>query len=400
MRVKKLLLVPVLIITIPLSGCQKNFFPIRYEIEQVDVVQVVGVDISRDDPSLVELTFMSTNQRKASTETGGGEQVVTTVSSTGATVFDAKRKLKAHSDKVVLLSHTQFFIFGEEAAKDDFTKYFDCFLRDSEIRFTPKVYIARGCTAKELMQKTSTGDKYLADRLKNMDHDVQLMSNFRQVNLVEVAGMLDSKTEATVIPALTCRDTEDEIFTGEKPEKDVVTAGYAVFKDFKLVGYFDEPMSRGYNFLTDNVMSSNYTVKDQTGMRVELEVTSAKVSLAASFSGETMQGVTYKADVNSIIREQQSREDIYTPASLKSLESQLSEAVRNEMLQIIAKSKEFETDAIGVGQKIELIHPIRWEKLKSDWNDTFMKLDIQVEVTAHLLNTLSIQEPNGYMKES
>ncbi len=269
-------------------------------------------------------------------------------------------------------------------------------MRDSEIRFTPKVYIVRGCPAKELMQKSSTGDRFLAERLKNMDKDVKLMSSSGQINLIDISGMLFNKTAAAVVPALRCRDIEDEVFTGEMPEKDVLPCGYAVLKDFRLAGFFDDSISRGYNFLTGDVYSSNYTVRDKSGMKVELEIKSAEVSVKASFSGDKLESVTYKACVKSILREQQSREDIYQPDSLREMEKQLSDIIKNEMTQVIGKSKEFGPDAIGLGQKLRLKHPLRWDKLKDGWKETFPKLNIQVEVGVKLRNTLNIQEPVGY----
>jgi len=400
MRKKRLLVVVLLAQFLLAGGCQKNMFPVPYEIQEIEVVQVIGVDRCAKDPSLVEVTFMSLSQRQTASENSGSQQVVTVVSETGDTVFDAKRKLKVHSDKTAVLSHIRYILIGEEAAKEDFIKYFDCFLRDSELRLTPKVYIVRGCPVKELMQKSSTGDKFLAERLKVVKHDVELISNSGQLDLVEVTGMLDDKTAAAVIPTLRCGDVGEERFTGEMPEKEVLPCGYAILKDFKLAGYYEADISRGYNFLTDDVRYANYTVRDKTGMKVELDVKSAEVSVKAEFDGEQLKRVTYKAEVRSMVREQQSVEDIYEPDSLREMEKQLAEAIKDEMMRVIETSKELGTDAIGLGQRLRLAHPLRWDKLKDGWKDTFPSLDIQAEVHVKLRSTLSIQNPVGYREEN
>lgn len=396
MRTRMLLAAAVISIALmPLGGCYKNIFPPKYEINQVEVVRIAGVDRAEDDPSRVEVTFMSINQRTASAESAGGENIVSIISQKGDTVFTAKRRLKAHSDKVFLLSHIDYIIFGEDAAKDDFTKYFDCFMRDSEFRLTPKIYISRGCPAKEMMRTSSTGDQFLADRLENLSFDVHLISDFGETTLIEVAGMLDRKA-AVVIPALSCRSTADEVYTGAKPEMDIVPNGYAILKDFRLAGYYDAPIARGYNFLKGDVSSTIVTVRDDTGLAVALEVEGALVSVESVFKGDALTRVVYKVQILSIIREQQSRADISNESSLNALENQLSDQIRDEMLQVIEVSKKIGVDAIGLGERIRLAHPVRWARMESSWPSIFTDLDIGVEVTTQLRRTLSINEPSGY----
>lgn len=114
------------------------------------------------------------------------------------------------------------------------------------------------------------------------------------------------------------------------------------------------------------------------------------------FSGDSLERAVYKVQILSIIREQQSRADISNEASLRSLENQLSDQIKNEMLQVIEVSKKLGVDAIGLGEKIRLTHPVRWAWLESSWPGIFTDLDIGVEVTTQLRRTLSIDKPSGY----
>lgn len=385
--------------TAPLSGCKSDIFPAGREIDQFEMVQVVGIDRSAEDPSMAEVTFISQIERGSSGKSEGGIRQVTVKSSTGPTVFDAERKIKAHSDKLVFLGHVDFFIIGEAAAEEDFTKYFDFINRDHEMRLSPKVFIAKGCSAKDLIFNTSSSDKFIMDRLKNIEFDRALLSNIDQVRIIDVQGMLDNTNEATVIPALKQESIRDEFFTGKTPKTDLATGGYAVIRDFKLVGYISDIHSRGYNFLVNKVKSCPVSVKDSSGQYVGLEVIQSKTKVEAHFNGDRLEGITYKTNVMSNIEEQQSRDNIYTQSALLDLASKQSEAIRAEMIEAIDLSKEFKTDCFGLGQEIRMHHPLKWEHIKDNWSEIYPDLKIDVVVESEIERTYDIREPNGYQME-
>ena len=121
--------------------------------------------------------------------------------------------------------------------------------------------------------------------------------------------MLDSDTSAAIVPALRLRNMEHElVYTGELPESEVATYGYAVLKDTRLVGFFDENISRGYSLLTNEFGHSLIVVEDDKGMKVTLSINDAKTDTEASFDGDTLNHITYRADLSCVILEQQSRE--------------------------------------------------------------------------------------------
>ncbi|NLT39960.1 MAG: Ger(x)C family spore germination protein [Clostridiales bacterium] len=394
---RRVSLLACILVSALLCGCKKDFFPERHEIQEIEIINVIGVDVCRDDPSMVEVTFLSSRQRESSVESGGGTRIAQVSTMKGLTVYDAKLKLRKHSDHVPEFSHVQYTIFGEDALKEGLVKFIDCFVRDAEFRFTTEVYVARGCTAKEMLQKTSTGDRFLADRLENLDYDSHLLSRITPVSLTEIVGMLDSDTSAAIVPALRLRNMEHElVYTGELPESEVATYGYAVLKDTRLVGFFDENISRGYSLLTNEFGHSLIVVEDDKGMKVTLSINDAKTDTEASFDGDTLNHITYRADLSCVILEQQSRENILKPESLKHIEQSLTETIKNEMIAVINRSKALGVDAIGLGRKMRLTHPLRWNKLKNDWSETFTDLDISVEVCSRVLNSMIIDEPQGH----
>lgn len=380
-------------------GCDSNMFPERREINDFEMVQLIAIDkCSRT--GLVEVTVIDKITKEKSNG-GSGSEIVNITSGIGRTAFEAVRNLKAHSDKAVFFSHAEYFIFGETAASEDFGKYFDIISRDPELRLTPKVYIAKGCMAKDLVFDTASQDKYIVDRLRNMGYDQRVLGRMSEVSIIDVIRMLNTPDEATVIPALERHEIQDEMTTGNMPRYDIITAGYAVIKNFKLAGYINESLSRGYNFLVNKLQSTPMSMTDFSGEYVGLEVVDSKTRVKANFKGDRLIGVIFVTHVISNVEEQHSRENIISKKGIADLGIKQSEIILNEMEEVIKLSKKLEIDCIDLRKRIRLHHPVKWEKIKNEWDKIYPELDIKVIVTSEVARTYEINQPNGYeMRQS
>jgi spore germination protein KC len=383
-----------------LAGCDKDVLPARGEIEEFEVMRVVGMDRSKEDPSNMEITYITESSKQSGSGdagSGGGPKEYGIMSSSGHTLFEAQRKLKSHSDRKMFLGYVDFILIGEEAAKEDFSKYFDFLTRDHELRFSPRVFIIKDGTAKDFMRQTTSVDKYVADRLDNVKADIENLSNFDEVTVNEVISMLDDNSSTgTVIPALKAVEIKDEMIIGGKlAEQDIETSGYAVLKDFKLVGFIDESISTGYNFLISKVKSCPVSVRDQTGQYVALEVINETTKVKTHFNGGTLEGVTYDTHIYVNIDEQHSKNDIYTQEGIDHLDAALSDAIRSQMEQVLARSKEFGVDCTALGEHIRFNNPYKWERIKDRWKELYPNLKIDVRVSTDIRRTYDIEKPNG-----
>jgi spore germination protein KC len=178
-------------ICLALSGCGANFLPTREEIDEYEIVQAVGVDKCEQDPSQVEVTFVRRSKKGGGSMDGGGD-LISILSGTGKTFFEAQRKIKATASKTLFFGYVDYFLFGEEAAKEDLHKYFDLIERNHEIRLSPRIYIVRGGTAKELLFKSSSKDRYIGEKLQSIKKGREYLSDTFEVRVIDVAGMLDS----------------------------------------------------------------------------------------------------------------------------------------------------------------------------------------------------------------
>jgi len=394
--VKKITIISlVLLLCLSLTGC-KSFFPKGKEMEKYDAVTVMGIDRSEAEPSRVEVTLLSKVEKSGD---GGGSVTIKTSSESAPTVFEAQRNLRTKEEKVTYLGYVDYLLIGEGAAADDFTKYFDFFVRDHETRLSPRVYVVKGGTAKELIETTSSTKIFLTDQLANIINGAEILGNSSDTKIIDTINQLDGKTGAAVIPAIKSKELENQKRSGEMAEKDVAPAGFAVIKDFRLAGYFDGSAVLGYDFLTDKVKSCPISVRDISGACTALEVVNTKTDVEAKFEGDALKKVLYRVTVTSALAEQQSRERLTTEEGLTDLERKQAEYIQSVMTDAIKESKNFGTDCFALAEKIKLQHPVKWEKIKDSWDKLYPGLEIDTEVVSTVARSYEINQPNGYKGE-
>lgn len=382
-----------------LSGCKGNLMPTPDELDQFEIVQVVGIDKSSEDPSQIEVTLIIQSKTGGQEKGSSGSSNITVLSASASTVFEAVREIKASSDKIIFLGQVDYFLIGEEAAKEDFTKYYDLIQRGPDIRLSTKIYVVRDCPIKQFITETSSPEDFIVDRLDALKTDRDLLSDTDETTIIDVSSMLDTRRAATIIPALTCKEIKNKTSTGKLPERDIEVGGYAVIKDFKLVGYLDPEYAQGYNFLINKVSSCPVNVSDPSGACVSLELVRSDTDVIAHFDGNKLTGVTYRTHTYSNLEEQHSRENLLTDPILEELATKQSEVLHSKMQQVIDASMEFGIDCTGLGQIISLKHPFKWDHLKENWAEIYPELQIDIVVESEVARSYDINEPNGYEAE-
>jgi len=388
----------LLVTAVTLSGCS-NFVPASSEIDNFDVVELIGFDKNANDPTLIDVTEVS-HMQKQSSGSGGGSSGVEhrIITGSGKTIFDAQRKIRAELNKYTFVGYVKYIVLGENAAAQDFNKYYDYFIRDHESRLTPKIFIARGCSAQDLIKRGDSEEYLIDERLKNIVGSADLIGTTAGVEVIDTMMMLESEYSATVIPALQLAPP-DNFKLSKMPENSIIRAGYAIIRNNKLIGYIDDSIALGYNFLTNKIDSCPISVEDPNGKFVGLEVNNADTTVSFSFKGDELDKIKIKTKIGSDLAEQHSQDDMTSKEALEAIGGKQSEMVKTLMEAVIEKSKSLGSDCFGITEQLLHKHPYKWEKLKNDWDNIFPELNIEVEVMSKVRRTYDIENPIGYREK-
>jgi len=385
------------------SGCKKSYLPEQKEIDNLKLVQVVGIDKLPDETDDCMVTIASKNL-----EEGGQGSLETTgqssgsvspkalvLSAKGKTIFEAVRNIQTHSNKTIFWGHADYYLIGEEAARENIVKYIDFFTRDHELRIESKVYIVKDSTARDLIEQfNQSNDYYIHDKLEILGQNLKLVGYSHEMKVHELMRFIDIHHASARIPCIYLVSRG----TGGKASEvlDIEIYGYAIISNFKLAGFIGTDISRGVNLITNTLESSIVAVKDQAGYDISLEIIDSKTEVIPFFNGDTLESITLKTKVTSNLGEAQSQIDITTEDSISYMEAQQSEILKGEMEKVLEKVKEFKSDCLEICDKIRLKRPLKWRKIEDQWMEIFLNTRIDVQVESNIQRTYDLREPSGY----
>ncbi len=382
------------------TACSSKNMPNRREIDEMELVRVVGIDKSPADPEMIQLSAASKEQSTAGNkggELGTGKPKSFLFLSEGKTVFDAARTIQTHTDKKFFWGHVDFILMGEEAARDDIGKYLDFFSRDGELRLDTRVFLVKGTSARELLEKVSGSEVFVADQLKSLEKNVEMLSISEAMELIELMEELDKGHSAGVVPSLFLTEHSGEHRgSSEEKTKNIEVDGYAVIKEFKLIDFVGRPYSRGYNFIKNKARSMVIEVEDPAGKAIALELIDSRTRIIPEFEGDQLKKVIFETTFSSNIDEVHSRADVFNEETLTWLEEKQSQKIKEEMEYVIALAQKNKADFLDLGHIINMKHPYKWHAIKEQWNKIFPDLKTDVKVKSKIMRTYDIKEPIGY----
>ena len=389
----------VVLLCVLFSGCEDSrFFPRMTEISDFEVAQVFGIDKKDDE---IEITIVA-DRSSPGDEASSGGKITEIVSFTGGTVVDAISQMDIHSDKRQHLGYVDFLLIGEEAARDGLVKYLDFFTRDYEARYSTKVFVIRGSSAKDFLLNTASEERSIDDSLSNISELVHGLSVSQFLRIIDLVDSLGMPHRATIIPALEIDEINFGKMVGaEMPKMTFIPAGFAFIKDFKLVDYIDKELAPTYNFLVDEARTTPISFKNSHGDYVALDVHCKKVSLSAQWEGETLKSVRYSIMLYCTLNEQHGNNNIFTDAALAEISNTISEGATERFDAIIRQSQRLGQDGIELGERLRMAYPFRWSRygLADKWDEVFSSLDITVEVNTQIRRTYDLREPLGYFRD-
>jgi spore germination protein KC len=395
----------IMILFTNLTGCKKRILPQRREIDDLQLVQVIGIDKSPDDADDCIVTIASKNL-----EAGGGQgssgsmggnagsnkAKALVLTSKGKTMFDAARKIQTHSNKTIFWGHSEYYLIGEDVARENIAKYIDFFTRDHELRIESKIYIVKGSTAKDLIEQFNQTDFYILDKLDSLGQSFMFLSNSKEMKIHELMQFLDIHHASARVPCIYLIDRDSG---NGKQVKDIESYGYAIFSNLKLVGFIGTDISRGINIITNTVGSSIVAVKGLEDQDVSLEIIDSNTEVIPFFNGNDLESITLKTKVTSNIGELQSQVDFTHESTISHLEFQQSEILKNEMKRALEKVMEYQSDCLEICDGIRLKRPLKWHKIEDKWMEILPNLKFDIQVESKIQRTYEMRESTGYKRK-
>lgn len=347
-----------------------------------DITIVTGIAIDMDEKKdEYRLSFEVINSSSSSRQKN--EIKTTILESTGSTIFDAIRNGKKRTMNKLYFTNTQVVIISNQIAREKgIDSVIDFFLRDSEIRETLSFVISKEKTARELLEKNGIDNPITAFEMKKIIRkDNSIVSNTEDSQLYKIFNSLNCSGKSLALPLF--HNTEND-------KKQVIESdGVAVFNKDKLIHYLTSNESKSYLFIEGNVKGGIITLdtNDDKKDDVSIEITDSSTTKNFSDNNDKYK-FNIKIKMEGVLGEQDGNYKEVDSKKIDKMEKMAEKKIDKNIRKIIEKAqKELKIDIFSFGNLVYKNDPKVWKKIKKDWKNIFLEVEVDVDVKVHILNT-------------
>jgi spore germination protein KC len=384
------MIIAVLLIPL-LSGCWN-----RRELNELALVVGLSIDKSGDQ-YLISAQVVDPGEVSNSAIGGGGRAPVTTYDEKGKHIFEAVRRITTISPRKLYWSHLQMLVISEAVAKDGLNNILDFFTRDNEFRKDFYIVVSKDIKAKEILRNLTSIEKIPAHKMRSSLETSE--KAWAPTVAIQLDELISSLTTEGVNPILTGISIRGKASKGESidnvqkidPFARLKYKNIAIFKRDKLIGWFNEKESKGYNYIRDNVHSTVGHLPCTKKGQMIVEIIRSKTKVKGKvINGHPQINIQISAQAN--IGEVACHVDLTKPETITKLEENVEKVNIDIIKTSINKAKKFGVDIFGFGEVIHRADPKAWKKLKKNWDKEFVNLPVTIQSDINIKQTGAVNQ--------
>lgn len=374
-----------------LSGCWS-----KKELDNLAIVTGIGLDKAEEG---YQVTVQIINPAEVAAKQLTTRTAVSSYSASGKSLFDAIRNLIEVTPRKVYLSHTRIVIFSEELAKEGISDTIDFLVRDHELRTDFYLAIAKGYSAKQMLNILTPLEKIPASKMyATIESSERYLAQTRTVKIQKFTSDLLLEGQQPFLTGIYIQGNTDignSIGNVEKidsPAK-ILVDHIGAMKGDQLIGWLEHKESKGFNYLTGKVKNSTEMIPcNEDGKYTSFEIISTDKKIKGKVKdGKPIFTVDIKARAN--VAQSDCDMKLSNPKTIKKLEKDLNKEISDTAsLTIEVLQKDLQTDIVGFGELLHRTKNKDWVKIKEQWDDLFPETDIKVNVQTKIKRTGTITD--------
>ncbi|MGC4378474.1 Ger(x)C family spore germination protein [Fictibacillus sp. Mic-4] len=376
-----------------ISGCWS-----KKELTDLALIAAFGIDLDKEGRYVGTLQIVNPSNVAGSQQPGGGGgqgTAVSVLSTTGDNLDEVSRRASTKISRRLYYAHANVIVISEKLAKKEgINSILDAFDRDPEFRNTATLVIARGTKSADICRALTIIDKIPANKIiKTLKTTENRWGENIFTNIQDVMKSLVSDGKEPVITGIQLNGDPRQAKNLENlqvssPEAILQTNGLGVFKDGKLIDWFNGKRARGVVWILNKIKSTDVNINwREKKDAIAYEVIREKTSVSATMkNGNPRMSIHVRAEGN--IGEARAPVNLTDPGVLKKIEKVLKKEIKHEIQDAVQAAQKNKADIFGFGEAVHRSAPDEWKKMKLDWNDKyFPKLKVNVKVEAFVRRT-------------
>lgn len=351
-----------LLIPILLCGCTHDMN--RKEIDEINLVLVLGIDYIEGEYTLSALYSTGSGADPEKSAGTGDEEVA---NGKGRSPYEALEDLKLNNKKAISLAQTGSFLIGEGAAKQGLKQTLDFLTRDETIKMEALVYVIKEKSAADFIKEGIENKQTIHDDLEAIKQKQQERLTRNDNTFVNIQNDCLQTDSCVLIPYLILEESGFKI------------TGYAVFQDFRLRDYLDEDTSNGVNFLKNIMRSYPIYLEDEIGVLISYTKTKLKAKVKNN-------GITVIIQVNfeTMLKEVTTEENIFTQDNLLRLTKKQNEQLLILLEKPVNYSVNNGLDIFNLARLVENQNVKEWKQVKGDWPAKISKITYEYDIKSQI----------------
>ena len=421
---KYYIIVYLIIIIIAFILIGKNVIPTKVDIEYLEVVEIIGMDATKDTVNVsVLLPKEAGGDKNEGNSAGSGGKALTVSSTTYSQAIDI---IRAITEKYIIINHVKYYIVGEETAKNNLQPIVDYLARTDEASVKAKVLVSEGMTAEAFLNEVNNSGIDIVKTLQEASLDVNAKNFTTETTIIDLVDSFLQDKIVGVIPYVSeftgdinqfninlteakqgeenAKDSQPEQSQGgneSKSENQTKIFGFmtiGIIQDMKVVDKISLKEVEAYNMVMGNVDNIVVLIRPSDTEKIVVTCDTKEQSVKFKTKDNTIQemiiNLTYECDLDEV----QSNHKLLTIERFEEFQTMIEQSVENEVRNILNKSFEMGIDFMKLGNLFEIKHPYIYMKIKDGFLQKLKQAKISVNIDCTINNTFDVMETNKYQK--
>ncbi|MDQ8739476.1 Ger(x)C family spore germination protein [Paenibacillus sp. LHD-38] len=375
MRKLHLKLFLIALVLLSLTGCWS-----KLELPERSFIMSLGIDEGRNGN--IRLTAQLYKPNPGLRGRGGGATFVN-VQSEDESMFETVRDLTLHMGRKVHWSHMRIIVIGEAFAKKrGLEEILDFFYRNSELRLTSYVHIAKGKASTYMSTKPLIENTLGQQLLTIQEVAYKYSGKTANVTLLDLGFQLKGQVDDAMIPYL---------YRSKKITETTPVAGAVLLKKGKMIGKLSSKDMESVLMLRDEYKRGVLEIPclNQPNGKSKKKETVQIISTSTQLSPKIKQrSVTVKASITieGTVTELKCTKVTTSEEEIQFI-NQIKEVVEQDMMKAYEELKQKKVDVIDLSNLIYRRHPALWKSMKEDWHEIFAKSQLEIQTDVKIINT-------------
>ena len=383
---KKLIYIIIISLLLSLlSGCSLtgSVYENYRELEQIRLIEVMGIDSDGDNTTLSIAAGPGVGQKSS--------PVLMHATASGITgAISALQDYAASED--LYYAHTQYLIFGSEAAETGMEHYLDYIDRSPTLRMGISMYVVRDGTAQELVDGTG-GESYdVSVVLASLERDAEKRGQVCLTTCRDVVRRL-SRSGAALAVALEIKDMNKVSSEAEGGGKTAIPAGYCVIRGDKAVGWILGKPAAAVGMLTNKAAALHISLPDGQDGETAVTLTGCKCGITPVWENGAPVRFDVSFKLEGAIVELEHPETLLSTGSPEELARRLETTVCEWAQAVLKQSQELDADFLGLGVMAQRVEPKQFAALEGRWPDYFAQAEFSITAEAAIERSYDLTKP-------